>query len=419
MVASRVVAAATSVIGIPIALNYLGPTRFGIWAVIASTAAFLALADFGLGPALVNPLTEHLASDDHESTANLAFTAFVAMALLGAMAFATLTTAAVLLPWTAWLDVPDDALRRESVLAAIAVGAVISVSLPLSVAGHVRVAQQESHITALHFGIGAVLSLLFTIIAAQAEAPLALAVIAMSAGSALGGATNTAHLVLRQPWLLSSRQLRLDRISSLWSTGRLFLGLNLASFAAYSADTLLAGVLFGAPEAATYAVPFRAYSALSSLLWAATRVLWPAFADAHHRGEAAWVRRVLLSSILLALGVTSLIGGILTFAAPGLIGAWTGQQVRPSLSLSAGLSVWLTIGTAGNVVAMFLTATNDLSLQLRLASLNAVVNVAVSILLSRAIGVPGLIWGTVVAYVSCVLVPYSFAVRDRLRRAAS
>ena len=41
---------------IPIALNYLGTERFGVWATLAAIISLLAFADLGIGNGLVNLL---------------------------------------------------------------------------------------------------------------------------------------------------------------------------------------------------------------------------------------------------------------------------------------------------------------------------------------------------------------------------
>jgi len=53
LVGARGVAAFAGLVSVPVVLNRLGPTAFGVWTVLGGMAAIATLADLGLGSAIV------------------------------------------------------------------------------------------------------------------------------------------------------------------------------------------------------------------------------------------------------------------------------------------------------------------------------------------------------------------------------
>ena len=49
---------------IPLALNYLNPTKYGVWLILSSLIAWVNFFDIGLGNGLRNKLAEALASQE-------------------------------------------------------------------------------------------------------------------------------------------------------------------------------------------------------------------------------------------------------------------------------------------------------------------------------------------------------------------
>ena len=66
-VGGRLVALLTVLISVPMAANYLGTERYGLWAAIGSLIALLSFADLGIGSGLLNAITECHGRDDMDA----------------------------------------------------------------------------------------------------------------------------------------------------------------------------------------------------------------------------------------------------------------------------------------------------------------------------------------------------------------
>jgi Na+-driven multidrug efflux pump len=120
---------------------------------------------------------------------------------------------------------------------------------------------------------------------------------------------------------------------------------------------------------------------------------------------------------LLGTTAIGLIGAALLVVGGGaLINSLSRGNVHPSAGLLVGLAIWTVLMSAGTALAMFLNAAHVVRPQVICSSLMAVLNIALSIILARKIGVAGLVWGSVISYTVCIVVPYALLMPPLLRQ---
>ena len=86
-------------------------------------------------------------------------------------------------------------------------------------------------------------------------------------------------------------------------------------------------------------------------------------------------------------------------------------EVAVTFGTIAAFAVWGVMSSVGNAVAMFLNGLGIVKFQVIVASVMAVTNLLLSIWLAGAVGVSGVVWGSVVAYGLTVCGPYYWYVR--------
>jgi O-antigen/teichoic acid export membrane protein len=107
---------------------------------------------------------------------------------------------------------------------------------------------------------------------------------------------------------------------------------------------------------------------------------------------------------------------LVAFGRP-IIHGWVGHRVTPGWLLLFGFAAWAVIWSVGNALSMFLNGANIVRLQVVATVATAVTATLAKIFLGRAIGLPGVVWATVVAYIAFVAVPFAFAIPRVLRQA--
>ena len=174
---------------------------------------------------------------------------------------------------------------------------------------------------------------------------------------------------------------------------------------AYASDNIVIAQMLGQEAVGQYSIAMRLFSIVPMIVGMFLIPLWPAYGESVVRGDTTWAKRTLILSLVVVTLVTGLSSLLLVVFGNALLRLWVGETVTVSFWLLLGLGVWMVLSTAGNAVAMFLNGTNRIGFQVVTASLLGVVTLGLKILLTRQIGLPGIIWGTVVAYIVCTVVP--------------
>lgn len=407
-----------TLVSVPLALNHLGPERYGMWLTISSIIALLSFSDLGIGYGLLNSVTRSISLGDFGQAKRQISSSLV---LLGAVALILAALFIAALPVVAWDDllaVTSPQARSESLPAIAVFVAIFLVGLPLSVATQVRIARQEGYFVHATAAIGNVVSLVALLLVVSTHQGVPALVLAMAGPPALAAVANAVLLFRRDaPELMPSLGLADMRVGlGLVRAGFLFLVLQMAMTVAFATDTLIVAQVVGPNSVAEYGVAFRLFTIPIGLVAVGVSPLWPAYGEAIARGDIAWVRVTLERSIKAAL-VIAVPAAILFVVFGGwIIRVWVAGTVDPPFFLLLGLGVWTIQTSIGQSVAMLLNGANELRIQAIAAAGMAVANLLLSIWLTSRIGVAGVVWGTVITYGALVLVPMALYVPGVLRR---
>jgi O-antigen/teichoic acid export membrane protein len=344
-----------SVVTVPVTVGYLGAERFGLWMSLSSLIALaFGVADLGLGSTLQNVVSAANGRNDPERMKRDLSSAFFVMLAAPLVLLALFLALHRGLPWSRIFN-----LRTS--LAAHEVGPAVSLfvvcylaAIPLGVAARVQAGFQEGFRLNTWDCLAGSLGLVGTLLAARFRASLPVLVLASSGLPLVAMAVNSgAEFGWRRSWLRPRwRCFEWRRGRALMGTGVSFLVSSVGSLALSSAPVLVIGNRFGAAQVGAYALTFKILAIpmlLFSLFWFP---LWPAYADAHARGDYGWMHLTLRRSRQLALFVEAPIVGAIGLAMPWLVAAWTGGRLRPSLAEACATAVFVMFVSLSAVYAV-------------------------------------------------------------------
>lgn len=396
----------TVLISVPLTLNYLGNERYGLWMTISSLIAMLSFADLGLGNGLLNIVSDAKGRDNRQDIIYAVSSTFFMLTgiaiVLGSIFFITYS----IIPWPQIYNVSSSKAVIEAGPATTVFIVCFLLNLPLGLVQRIQLGYQEGFYNGLWTALGSLLGLLLVLLVIHLKAGLPWLVLAMSGSATFTSLINGIVLLYKRPYLLP----RFNKVSyttalKILKTGLLFFILQITVAVAYTSDNIVAAQILGADAVAQYSVPFKMFSVISMIISMVLNPLWPAYGESIARGDIVWVRNTLVKSIKLSL-LTTIPGGLLliVFGLP-IIHLWAGPQINPPISLLIGLGVWTVIGTCGNALAMFLNGANVIKFQVITGLLMSCSALALKILLTKSIGVSGIIFGTVIAYTIFSIIP--------------
>ena len=102
---ARGVSMVCSLLIVPVTINYVNPTRYGIWLTLSSIIGWILLFDFGLGNGLRNKFAEARAKGDTELARQYVSTTYLTLGAIMLALFAIVFIANLFVNWSSVLNV--------------------------------------------------------------------------------------------------------------------------------------------------------------------------------------------------------------------------------------------------------------------------------------------------------------------------
>ena len=405
--ASKGIILITSMLSIRFTVNYLGPERFGMWALISSFTAMLAFADLGIGNGLLNSISDAYGRDDREGASRHVSSAFYMLLFISILIAVVFSLVYPYISWAAIFNVTSAQAVAEAGPAMAIFIVCILINIPLGVVQRIRLGYQEGFINSLWLAVGSVTTLFAVLTLIHYKVGLPCLVFALVGLPVLAQFSNGLFLFFRQKtWLLPRwSYFSFSSARHILRLGFLFFVLQVGIAIGYESDGFIIAQFLGAEAVTEYAIPKRLFILASTLLGIALSPLWPAYSEAIARKDTRWVKRTFLISVFFSCILGTFLSLILLAFSNQILKIWVGNIVSPSWVLLTGFAGWLILYSILLPFAMFMNGANIIGFQVIQTTFMIIINVIVSIVLVQRIGVAGPIWGTVISLSLCVLLP--------------
>lgn len=410
---SKAISIFVGLISVRLTLEYLGTDRYGLWMAISAVIAIFGFSDLGLNNGLLNGIAKAYGRGDRRMAQQYVSSAFF---ILVAVAVTLGAVFAIAYPWVPW----DSLFRVRSAKAASEIGPAVSVfaacflfNIPAGIVSRIQSGYQEGFVSNLWAALGSFLSLLALLVVIHSHGSLPLLVLAMAGAPTLALVLNSVvHFGVQRPWLIPSlRYVKFGTSKDLLHRGSLFFVLQLAGAIGFSSDNVVLARVIGPEAVAQYAVPWKLFSLVAMLSSFFVAPLWPAYGEALERQDHRWIRRTLFRSLMIAAGLSAILSAALVTFGNSILYFWVGARIHASPALLAGLGVWSVISAVSMAIAIFLNGLGLMRFQVIVACVGAPLNLGLSLYLTRRIGIPGVVYGSILSQLAVCLIPYYWYVR--------
>jgi O-antigen/teichoic acid export membrane protein len=417
---AKAVKVLTALVSVPLTINYLGAERYGLWMTISSLVAVLAFADLGIGNGLLNAISEADGRGDRALAARYVSSAFAMLLAVAIVLGAAIAITYPLIAWGRVFNVTSPIAIAEAGPAAAVFLVCFLVSLPAGIVQRVQLGYQEGFANSIWEAAGSVVGLVGVLLATYLHAGLPWLVLAMAGAPTLMLLANGVVLFTRRRAYLRPSFERADRGVALGilRVGLLFFVLQLVAAAAFFSDNLVAAHVLDASAVTQYAVPMKLFDMVALVCGFMLAPLWPAYGEALARGDHGWVKRTLARSLAVTAIGSSVASLAIVLSANAILRVWAGGTVQSTMLLLVGFGLWTVLNTSGVAVAMFLNGVGAIRFQAICAALMGASALALKIVLARRFGLPGIIWGTIIAYTLCTAIPIGLYIPRLVRQLA-
>ena len=404
---AKAISMATGLITVPLTLNYLGVERYGMWMTISSVVALLAFTDMGIGNGLLNSIAEANGKDDRQLARGYVSSAF--FILLGIALFLGVLFA-LAYPWVSWsrvFNVSTGPAVREAGPAIAAFMACFLVNIPMGIVQRIQLGYQEGYVNALWQGLGSLLGLGAVILSVNLKLGLPWLIFSLAGIPVVALIANgTALFLVERRWLIPSWScVNRHAIRHILDMGIFFFVLQILGVFNYSSDNIILSQILGADAVAGYSVAARLFSIFPILLGMFLMPLWSAYGEAHARGDRFWIKQIFKKTLGWSLVINTLGSILLVLWGQQIIDWWVGPHVSLPFLLFLGMGLANLLNAFAGSMAMLFNGLNILRFQVGCMLFASGGLLAAKIILTRKMGLPGMVWGTLLAQILCCLIP--------------
>jgi O-antigen/teichoic acid export membrane protein len=409
----------TTLISIPLTLNYLGEERFAIWMIVSSILSVMTFSDMGLGNALVNVISSSGSSSNSKDNNINSYISTTFFMLLITSVVAGLTYLAVedCISWGRIFNVSGDLAKEESRQVGSLVILIFLISLPLSLVQKVQTGLQNIHVNNIWLTVASVLSLLGVLISVSMEVGLPWLLFSILIGPVFANVCNGVKLFFldRKDLCPDPRNFNVRELIEVAKIGILFFLLQLSSLVANSLDNIVIAQVLGAQQVTVYAITKKIF-VLVQLGQYMISPFWPVFNEAMANSDYLWAKSTLTKIIFMSitLGLVSTLP-VLLFG-DWIISTWINPDLNPSLFLFLGFFLWTILVNYGGCMSVFMSGDKFIKSLLFFVAAASAASLVFQVIFCSLYGINGVIYGVLVGHLLFFVYPVHRTVFGSLNR---
>lgn len=387
----------TSFLMVPLTLNYLGTTDFGIWLTLSSIIAWFGFFDIGIGNGLRNKFTEAISLGDHKLAKTYVSTAYAGITLVMALLLIGFIISMNFINLNSLLKAPSGVNYNLNTLAII-VFSLFSLRMVLKMISTILLAHQRTALSSIFDPISNIIALLVIyLLTVLSEGSLPSFIYTVTIIPVIVFAVGT-YLFFRneyKDYRPSLRFIELSRIKELAGLSFRFFVIQIAVLVIFSTDNLIITRLFQPEDVTVYNIVFKYFNIITMGFAIVMTPMWSAYTEAYIKNDVQWIRstnKKLVNLWFLIFGAVI----FMYFIADWFYKLWVGDKITVPSILSIFMGLFILISTWNNIFVYFINGTGKIRLQSIFSVIAAFINIPISIYLARELGMgpSGVILGT-------------------------
>jgi len=385
-------------ISVPIGLNYFGPILYGIWIVIGSILAYLRISDFGISLSTLTLIAQASKSSHQRIILRRSLGLFL---IISISSIGIIFIINYLFPgWVNLLGKIPSNLQEEAMKATFWVGILTLSQLPLNTFLSAFSGLQQVHWNKVYSAFGSISALIALMLTILIKGNLAQLAIFTGLGSILVKIISGIHLFIANPQIrprFTEKVIDAPSASYLFTSGIRFLILQIAVLIIWNTDNLVISHYLGPKMVTSYAVTFKLFAMGITVTNAVTQVLWPMYGQALGLGDWKWIKNTYnrCVSMLVIIGGLIWIGGIIFSKI--IINLWVGPIGYGGLTVVFALGGYAYLSSFGGSNASLINGLNPKNIVVVFGLIEAAINLGISLVLVRPLGIGGVALGTFMA----------------------
>jgi len=399
---------AISLILVPLTINYINPSRYGIWLTLSSIVGWFSFFDIGLTQGLRNKFAEAKAKGEDTLAQIYVSTTYAILAIIFFIVWVTFLIANHFLNWSHILNISESMQSEISILAVI-VFTYFCLQFVFRVITTLIIADQQPAKASLIDVLGQIISLTFILILVKTtEGSLVKLGIALCVSPliVLIGANVFFFKRSFKKYIPSFSKIKFSYAKGLFNLGIIFFIIQIAAIIQYETANIIIARNFGTLEVTSYNIVYKYFGVLNMIFMIFITPFWSASTEAYLKNDFQWIKNGIKKYNQLNI-LLFVIGCLMLLFSNDVYRLWLGKgKVTISFSLSLWGFLFFNVGMFGSKYVNFLNGINALRMQFWTSLISPFLYVAISLILIKYynVGVYSLFIAAILANANAYLI---------------
>lgn len=411
---------AISLILVPLALNYVNSSQYGIWLTLSSMVAWMSFFDIGFTQGLRNKYAEAKAKGDLTLARIYISTTYYYIGIIFLVIWICLLLGNRFIDWAYLLNVPREQEREISMLAII-VFSYFCFQFVFRIITTILTADQKPAKASLLDMLGQLIALLLIyVLTKTTHGSLIYLGLAFTVAPTI--VLILANIILfktrYRDMVPSVKLAKKEYARDIMTLGLKFFVLQIASIVQYQTASFLIAHYFDTTQVTSYNIAYKYFSVLQMVFVIALSPLWSGTTDAYNCGDMDWIKKVVKKYLLLLLPFLGMGTIMLIFAGP-VYDLWLGKDVvHVSFSISLLCFLFFSTSMLANIFVAVINGLGALKIQFISSIVTSILYLIVSFVLIRQFhyGVESILFASLISnvygYIIAPLQYYKIFVRE-------
>ena len=356
---------AISLVLVPLTINYVNASRYGIWLTLSSIVAWLSFFDIGLTQGLRNKFAEAKAKDDDKIAQVYVSTTYAILGIIFLCIWFLFLIGNNFLNWSKILKV-SDSMQSELTTLAIIVFTYFCLSFVLKMITTILLADQRPAKSSLIDLLGQVFSLVFIFFLVRTtEGSLIKLGIALCVSPVLVlvGANLFFFNGIYKRYRPVISQVRFSYAKELFNLGLVFFLIQFAGIIQFQTANIIIARNFSTGDVTSYNIVFKYFGILNMIFIIFLTPFWSASTEAYQKNDIQWIKNGIKKYNYLNV-LFVLAGLVMLIFSPALYRLWLGEgKVNIAFPLSLWGFLYYSISMFGGKYVYFLNGISALRIQ--------------------------------------------------------
>lgn len=324
----KVLSIAISLVMVPITINYINPTQYGIWLTLSSMVAWISFFDIGFTQGLRNRFAEAKAAGNIELAKTYVSTAYFYIGIIFVCIWILLMIVNQFVDWGKVLKIDQDTAREVIIMAYIIIS-YFCFQFVFRIINTILIADQKPAQAVMLDLLGQFFSLIAIYILTKVTSG-SLIYLTLALGIA-----PTLVVILGNIYFFKTKYkvyaptvsyVKNRYAKDIMSLGVKFFVLQIAAIVQYQTILFLIAHYFDPLQVTSYHIAYKYFGILQMGFLILVTPLWSSVTDAYSTGDINWIRNAVKKYLLVLIPFVLLGAAMLTVATP-IYNLWLGENV--------------------------------------------------------------------------------------------